>query len=166
MTHLIRKTTRSLNRAICLFVLAFAAIVVGTNAFATVDASEHIPVYSENGVAIRGTDAVAYFTQAKPVPGKVEFAAEYQGATWHFSSAENREIFLGNPEKYAPAYGGYCAYALSLGTYKVETDPNAWSIVDGRLYLNKTPVVRSIWETDIPGNIVKSEENWATVIAE
>jgi len=166
MTHLIRKTTRSLNRAIGLFVLAFGAIVVGTNAFATVDASEHVPVYLENGVAIRGTDAVAYFTQAKPVQGKVEFAAEYQGATWHFSSAENREIFLGNPEKYAPAYGGYCAYALSLGTYKVETDPNAWSIVDGRLYLNKTPVVRSIWETDIPGNIVKSEENWAKVIAE
>lgn len=164
MTHLIRKTTRSLNRAIGLFV--FAAIVVGTSAFATVDTSEHIPVYSENGVAIRGTDAVAYFTQAKPVQGRAEFATEYQGVTWHFSSAENREIFLSNPEKYAPAYGGYCAYALSLGTYKVETDPNAWSIVDGRLYLNKTPVVRSIWETDIPGNIVKSEENWATVIAE
>ncbi|MCR9241325.1 MAG: YHS domain-containing protein [Rhodobiaceae bacterium] len=166
MTRLIRETTRSLNRAIGFFVLAFAAIVVGTNAFAAADASGYIPVYSENGVAIRGTDAVAYFTEAKPVQGKAAFAAEYQGATWHFSSAENREIFLSNPEKYAPAYGGYCAYALSLGTYKVETDPNAWSIVDGRLYLNKTPVVRSIWETDIPGNIVKSEGNWATVIAQ
>lgn len=166
MTRLIRETTRSLIRAIGLFVLAFATIVVGTNAFAAADASEHIPVYSENGVAIGGTDAVAYFTEAKPVQGKAAFAAEYQGATWHFSSAENREIFLSNPEKYAPAYGGYCAYALSLGTYKVETDPNAWSIVDGRLYLNKTPVVRSIWETDIPGNIVKSEGNWAIVIAE
>ncbi|WOF74600.1 YHS domain-containing (seleno)protein [Parvibaculaceae bacterium PLY_AMNH_Bact1] len=166
MSRLIKDTARSLNRAIGLFVISFAAIIVGANAFAVADAGEHIPVFTENGVAIRGTDAVAYFTQAKPVLGKEEFSAEYQGATWHFSSAENRETFLNDPEKYAPAYGGYCAYALSLGTYKVETDPDAWSIVNGRLYLNKTPVVRSIWETDVPGNIVKSEENWAVVIAE
>ncbi len=166
MSRLIKDTARSLKRAIGLFVITFAAIIVGANAFAAADAGAHIPVFTENGVAIRGTDAVAYFTQAKPVQGKEEFAAEYQGATWHFSSAENRGTFLNDPEKYAPAYGGYCAYALSLGTYKVETDPEAWSIVNGRLYLNKTPVVRSIWETDVPGNIVKSEENWAVVIAE
>ncbi|HBM89822.1 MAG: YHS domain-containing (seleno)protein [Parvibaculaceae bacterium] len=166
MIRMIKETTHSLNRVIGLFVIAFAVIIVGTNTFAAADANEHIPVFTESGVAIRGTDAVAYFTQAKPVQGKEEFAAEYQGATWYFASAENRDTFLSDPEKYAPAYGGYCAYALSLGTYKVETDPHAWSIVDGRLYLNKTPVVRSIWETDIPGNIVKSEGNWATVIAE
>ncbi|MCE7999939.1 MAG: YHS domain-containing protein [Rhodobiaceae bacterium] len=166
MTRYINETASRLYRAVGLFVIAFAVIIVGTNSFAASDASEHIPVFTENGVAIRGTDAVAYFTQAKPVQGKAEFSVQYEGATWHFSSAENRETFLSDPGKYAPAYGGYCAYALSLGTYKVETDPNAWSIVDGRLYLNKTPVVRSIWETDIPGNIAKSEENWTTLIAE
>lgn len=166
MTRLINQTTYSLYRAVGVLVIVFAAIIGGANVFAASDAGDHIPVFTENGVAIRGTDAVAYFTQAKPVQGTAEFAAEYQGTAWHFSSAENRDTFLSDPEKYAPAYGGYCAYALSLGTYKVETDPNAWSIVDGRLYLNKTPVVRSIWETDIPGNVVKSEENWATLIAE
>jgi YHS domain-containing protein len=164
MSRLIKETTFRLNRAIGIFVFALAVILVGTNSFAAT--GDNVPVFTESGVAIRGTDPVAYFTQAKPVQGSAEFAADYQGATWHFSSSENREIFLTNPEKYAPAYGGYCAYALSLGAYKVETDPNAWSIVDGRLYLNKTPVVRSIWETDIPGNIQKSEGNWLTVLNE
>jgi YHS domain-containing protein len=164
MSRLIKETTFRLNRAIGIFVFALAVNLVGTNSFAAT--GDNVPVFTESGVAIRGTDPVAYFTQAKPVQGSAEFAADYQGATWHFSSSENRETFLANPEKYAPAYGGYCAYALSLGAYKVETDPNAWSIVDGRLYLNKTPVVRSIWETDIPGNIQKSEGNWLTVLAQ
>ncbi len=164
MSGLVRETVFQLNRVVGVCVFALALVLVGSNSFAASD--ENIPVFTESGVAIRGTDPVAYFTQAKPVQGSAEFAAEFQGVTWHFSSDENRETFLANPEKYAPAYGGYCAYALSLGTYKVETDPEAWSIVEGRLYLNKTPVVRSIWETDIPGNIEKSEGNWAAVIAE
>lgn len=164
MSRLVNETLFHLNRVVGVCVFALALILVGSNSFAATD--ENIPVYTLSGVAIGGTDPVAYFTQAKPVQGSAEFAAEFQGATWHFSSAENRETFLANPEKYAPAYGGYCAYALSLGTYKVETDPKAWSIVDGRLYLNKTPVVRSIWETDIPGNILKSEGNWATLLSE
>ncbi len=166
MTHSLTEIAHRLNLVVGVFVLALAAILVGSNAFAAAGADTTIPVFTENGVAIRGTDPVAYFTQAQPVQGSAEFATEYQGVTWHFASAANRATFLSDPEKYAPAYGGYCAYALSLGAYKVETDPNAWSIVDGRLYLNKTPVVRSIWETDIPGNIVKSEANWTTVLSE
>jgi len=122
------------------------------------------PVFTENGVAIRGTDPVAYFTEAQPIEGKPEFQTDYHGVTWHFASVENRDAFIADPQKYSPAYGGYCAYAFSLGTYKVETDPSAWSIVDGRLYLNKTPVVKTIWETDIPRNIEKAESNWATLI--
>lgn len=164
MNRIVRETVFRLNRVVGVCVFALALILVGSNSFAATD--ENVPVYTESGVAIRGTDPVAYFTQAKPVQGSAEFAAEFQGATWHFSSDENRDTFLTNPEKYAPAYGGYCAYALSLGTHKVETDPKAWSIVDGRLYLNKTTVVRSIWETDIPGNIVKSEGNWAMLLSE
>ncbi|PCJ70560.1 MAG: YHS domain protein [Rhodobiaceae bacterium] len=125
----------------------------------------HQPVFTENGVAIRGTDPVAYFTEALPVEGKPEFQTDYQGVVWHFANAENRDAFIADPEKYSPAYGGYCAYALSLGTYKVATDPDAWSIIEGRLYLNKTPVVKTIWETDIPGNIEKSESNWTSLLS-
>lgn len=131
---------------------------------AQVDASP--PVFTENGVAIRGTDPVAYFTQGRPVEGRVAFQADYHGATWHFASAENRDAFVADPQKYAPAYGGFCAYALSLGPNKVATDPRAWSIVDGRLYLNKTPVVKTIWETEIPENIEKADENWVTLVGE
>ena len=149
--------------------LAVIAITVGIilgnpDVVSAAQPGAHQPVFTVNGVAIRGTDPVAYFTEAQPVEGKPEFQTDYQGVTWRFASAENRDAFIADPQKYSPAYGGYCAYALSLGAYKVETDPNAWSIVEDRLYLNKTPVVKTIWETDIPGNIEKAEGNWAALI--
>ncbi len=118
-------------------------------------------VFVDGGVAIRGVDAVAYFTQSERIDGTAEFTAEHGGAVWQFSSAENRDLFVAEPEKYAPAYGGYCAYALSLGAHKVTTDPDAWTIVDGRLYLNKTLRMRTLWQGDIPGRIEKADANWA-----
>ena len=116
-------------------------------------------VYIKNGVAIEGTDPVAYFREAKFVRGNSQFKHEWNGAIWHFSSSQNRDLFVANPEKYAPQYGGYCAYAVSQG-YVAPVDPAAWTIVDGKLYLNFSLEVRDLWAKDIPGNIAKADKNW------
>jgi YHS domain-containing protein len=118
--------------------------------------------YTDNGIAIRGTDPVAYFREGRPVQGSSEFTYEWGNTTWQFASAENRDLFASNPEQYAPEYGGYCAWAVSQG-YTAPIDPNAWKIVDDRLYLNATVGVQRRWEQDIPGNIAKADQNWVGI---
>ena len=114
---------------------------------------------SWTGVAIEGVDPVAYFTERKPVKGSGKFSLKWKGATWRFSSAENLERFKASPEKYEPQYGGFCAYAVSEG-YTASIDPEAWSIVDGKLYLNYSKSVKQLWSQDIPGRIRKGDRNW------
>lgn len=121
-------------------------------------------VFTDGGVAIRGYDPVAYFTQSAPVAGDAAYRAAYNGATWLFASAENQALFEAQPEAFAPQYGGYCAYAVSKGG-TVTTSPDAWTIVDDKLYLNFNKVVRGIWSNDIPGNIAKADANWPSVLA-
>ncbi|MEX0921883.1 MAG: YHS domain-containing (seleno)protein [Rhodovibrionaceae bacterium] len=116
-------------------------------------------VYRSEGIALGGSDPVAYFTEGKAVQGSSEFSADYDGATWHFASAANRDAFAADPESYAPRYGGYCAYAAAAGA-KAKTVPEAWKIVDGKLYLNFSKAVQSRWEEDIPGYIAKADANW------
>ena len=111
------------------------------------------------GVAIDGYDPVAYFTDGKPVEGSRDFSFEWQGAAWRFASAAHRDLFAAAPEKYAPQYGGYCAWAVAHG-YTAGTDPEAWSVVDGKLYLNYSLEVRGKWEQDVPGYIVKGDQSW------
>ncbi len=110
-------------------------------------------------LAIKGYDAVAYFTEGKPVKGKAEFTHKWKDANWRFSSAANLAAFAAAPEKYAPQYGGYCAWAVSEG-YTADIDPDAWRIVDGKLYLNYDQKVKEKWEKDIPGHIKKADGNW------
>lgn len=119
--------------------------------------------YQENGIAIRGTDPVAYFRQGQAVAGSPQFTHRWGNATWQFSSAENRDLFAQNPEKYAPEYGGYCAWAVSQG-YTAPTAPNAWKIVNGKLYLNYNRRVQRSWERDIPGHIYRANRNWPGVL--
>ncbi|MEM7066648.1 MAG: YHS domain-containing (seleno)protein [Cyanobacteria bacterium P01_B01_bin.77] len=119
----------------------------------------------DSGLAIRGTDPVAYFTQGGPITGSSEFVYTWRNATWQFASAENRDLFAANPEQYAPQYGGFCAWAVSQG-YTAAIDPNAWKIVDGKLYLNYNRGVQRQWERDIPGNISKANANWPGVLAD
>ncbi len=116
-------------------------------------------VYQSRGVAIDGTDPVAYFTEGKPVKGKAAHTVRWNGVNWRFSSADNKAAFEADPAKYAPQYGGYCAWAVSQG-YTASTDPDAWKIVDGKLYLNYSKGVQRRWEGDIPGNIVSANGNW------
>jgi len=116
-------------------------------------------IYTDSGAAIRGYDPVAYFTQAQPVKGSEKFTHQWKGATWRFASAANRDLFRESPEKYAPQYGGYCAYGVA-GGYAVSVDPAAWSVVGGKLYLNYSLGVQSSWKQDIPGYIRKADANW------
>ncbi len=127
-----------------------------------------------SGYAVGGYDPVAYFdleqapvggAQPEAVPGKAGITAAYNGATWAFASAANRAAFLENPEKYAPAYDGHCAYGVAQGG-KVPGNPNLWRIVDGTLYLNITPQVVDFWEEDIAGHLKTAEANWADLEAE
>ena len=126
--------------------------------------SSQIQVFvDDKGQAILGTDPVAYFTQNSPVAGKSEFTYDWSGATWLFATQENRDLFAANPEKYAPQYGGFCAWAVSQGS-TAPIDPQAWKIVDGKLYLNFNKGIQSRWEQDIPGNIAKANSNWPGVL--
>ncbi len=123
------------------------------------------PVYTGtfSNLAVGGYDSVAYFTEGKAVKGDKRFAIDHGGAQWRFVSAENRDRFAGAPERYAPQYGGYCAWAVSQG-YTASGDPQYWRIVDGKLYLNYDADVQKKWEKDIPGFIVKADQNWPTVL--
>lgn len=114
-------------------------------------------------IAIRGYDPVEYLRGNGPVKGDRDFETEWNGATWRFASAENRDLFAADPEAHAPQYGGYCAWAVANG-YTASTDPDAWSLHDGKLYLNYSLSVRETWSRDIPGNIAKGDSNWPGVL--
>ena len=116
----------------------------------------------ENDVILAGHDAVAYFTEGKPTAGSERFTAQYDGAVYRFASSKNRDRFRANPEKYAPAYGGYCALGTSFGK-KFDVDGKAFEIVEGRLYVNKNLKVYKSWKKDIPNNIVKAEGQWLNI---
>ncbi|MCF6445201.1 YHS domain-containing (seleno)protein [Nereida sp. MMG025] len=121
-------------------------------------------VFATDGVAINGYDPVAYFTQSMPVQGSAQITASHDGATFRFASEGNKAMFLAEPAKFAPQYGGYCAYAVSKG-YTATTSPNAWTVHDGKLYLNFNRAVRGIWSRDIPGNVKKGDANWPSVLS-
>ncbi|HEY9536347.1 MAG TPA: YHS domain-containing (seleno)protein [Kiloniellaceae bacterium] len=120
------------------------------------------PVFSEDGLAIRGYDPVAYFNDGRPVEGKDEFTYSHEGTVWRFATAANRDAFAADPARYAPQYGGYCAWAVSQG-YTAPIDPDAWSIENGKLYLNYSESVQQQWAEDIPGNISKADANWPEI---
>lgn len=120
-------------------------------------------VFSTAEGAIRGYDPVAYFSVAAPVRGSRQFSAQWQGATYYFANAENQARFEADPAAYAPQYGGYCAYAVSQGA-TASTVPEAWTIVDGKLYLNYSRGVQQRWKRDIAGHIRTADANWPGVL--
>ncbi|MEG3619074.1 YHS domain-containing (seleno)protein [Magnetovibrio sp. PR-2] len=118
-----------------------------------------------SNTAVKGYDAVAYFTEGRAVKGTDDFELQWKGVDWNFSNAENLAAFKANPERFAPQYGGYCAWAVSQG-YTASTDPKAWSIVEGKLYLNYSKNVQNTWAQNIPVNIAKADGNWPGVLGE
>ena len=115
-----------------------------------------------NDVAIGGYDTVAYFTAGKAQPGTSDFTATYKNAIYQFSSAENRDLFRENPEKFAPQYGGFCAFGVSMER-KFDVDPKAFKIVDNKLYLNLNSDVQKRWLTDTAGYIDTANDNWTSI---
>ena len=118
------------------------------------------PVNTENGVALKGYDPVAYFTDGEPTRGKGLHTATWKGVTYRFASAEHKAQFETEPEKYLPQYGGYCAYAMSINTI-ADITPKRWAIVHGKLYLNNNLFAQTLRSTDKSGNIKKADNNWA-----
>jgi hypothetical protein len=119
---------------------------------------------TSRGIALGGYDMVAYFTEGRPVKGSPSFTHAWEQTTWHFASAAHRDAFAADPLKYAPQFGGFCAYGVSRG-YAVDIDPNAWTIVDGRLYLNYSKSVQRTWDKDRATYIQKAEANWPAIAA-
>jgi hypothetical protein len=138
------------RRFVVLIAISVLPIVAGGSADA---------VNKDGKVAIKGYDPVAYFSQGAALKGSPNLAHEWMGAIWQFSSAGNRDLFVKNPEVYAPQYGGYCAYGVSQG-HTVSVDPEAWKIVDGKLYLNYSKSVQKTWSGNIPGYIDQANKNW------
>lgn len=143
-------------------ILTFLVFVIaGTSAFAAPPINtlerEGLFGYEHNGIAIRGYDTVSYFTQGKPVEGSDSYTTEWSGATWKFSSQENLDLFIAEPEKYAPQYGGYCAYGVAQGNL-VKIEPEQWTILDDKLYLNYNEKLNKAWKKDIPGYIKTADD--------
>lgn len=117
---------------------------------------------ADTGPAVDGYDTVAYFTDAKAVKGNKAYSTSYAGATWLFSSAEHRDLFIDNPQAYAPQYAGHCALATAHGGV-ASGDPTRWNIIDKKLYLNTNLIANQIWKNNIPDNIHNADKNWPQV---
>lgn len=115
-----------------------------------------------NDLAIKGYDPVSYFTMSTPKMGKASYTATYKGGIYRFSNEENRDMFKANPAKYAPQYGGFCAFGVAMEK-KFDTDPLAWKIVENKLYLNLNKDVQKKWLTDVPGYLNQSDDNWGDI---
>lgn len=141
----------------CRLRLLLVLLVLGS-----VGSAHAVQQFERDGLAIDGYDPVAYFTEQKPMRGVPEFRADYQGSTFQFVSAVHRDVFTADPEKFAPQYGGYCAYGMARG-YKAKIDPVAFSVVRDKLYLNYDETIRAQWLSDVPGYIRQANANWPEV---
>lgn len=141
-------------------ILASAGFVAIEPAFA-----QKAPIYLKKGetAAVGGYDTVSYFAGAAPVKGSTQFSTQYQGATFLFSSKANLDAFKAEPAKYAPQYGGYCAYAVANGQ-TAAGDPLAYTLHNGKLYLNLNQSISTKWKKDIPGYVAKGDSNWPRVL--
>jgi YHS domain-containing protein len=146
------------------WLFALPLLALQTRGLAQHNPAKTPDVFAHNGVAIRGYDPVAYFTDGKPTLGDSTLRASYDGATWYFATAAHRDAFQADPAKYAPQFGGYCAYGMSdEAGHKAPTQPDAWTIVDDKLYLNYNTKVRGLWSKDKQSRIEQANQNWPTV---
>lgn len=146
--------------------LAAAMIAAGPVAVSAPAAfADKDPIYTakRSNLALQGYDTVAYFTVGEPTKGSADFATTYEGAEFRFSSEENLNLFLAEPAKYAPQFGGYCAWAVAKGQ-TAKGDARRWAVVDGKLYLNYNKGIQKKWDKDRAGFITSANENWPTVL--
>lgn len=141
--------------------IATAALTLAVSAHAADDKVRTANI-SDHQLALKGYDAVAYFNEGEPVAGKSRFSYSHNGVEYRFSTADNRDRFAANPAKYEPQYGGFCAFGVSVGL-KLEVDPEAFEIIDGKLYLNNAPEVHAMWLKDPEGRIKAADKKWKKV---
>ena len=122
------------------------------------------PVFAIDRIAIRGTDPIAYFEHRRPVAGDPALQAEWNGAIWRFASADNRDAFMAEPQRFAPQYGGFCAWAVAEKGELYSTQPENWSIVENRLFLNFNDDIQRRWQADVPGFIARADSRWPEII--
>lgn len=139
----------------------FVLLLTALAAALFVTAAHANEFFEKDGVALRGYDVVAYVEDSQAAKGSVQYKAEYKGSIFHFSSAAHRDAFAADPAKYAPQYGGFCAYGMSKG-YKAATDPAAFTVVNGKLYLNYNRDVQRQWSADVPGFVSLADKQWPT----
>jgi len=144
---------------ILLFVATAVLISLLGSATAHSSASPVPAVNATDGLALKGYDPVAYFTDGHPTKGEAQYRFQWNGVTYQFASAENLQRFKADPEKYLPQYGGYCAYAMSLDRI-ADIDPFRWAIVGGKLYLNNGFIAQDLWSLNKSGNIASADRNW------
>lgn len=145
------------NTSLFKTIIAFTSLLVSSMSFAGVDVET-----DENSVILAGHDAVSYFTESKAVEGSAAISAVHNGAIYHFSSTANRDVFNTNPEKYAPQFGGFCAYGASLGK-KFDIDGKAFEVVDDKLYVNKNLIVYETWSENKAENITSAVKQWPNI---
>jgi YHS domain-containing protein len=143
------------------FLLVATAVYVAlpVSAVASSSAASVAAVNTTDGLALKGYDPVAYFTDGHPTKGEDQYSFQWKGVTYRFASAENLQRFKADPEKYLPQYGGYCAYAMSLNRI-ADIDPFRWAIVEGKLYLNNGFIAQDLWSLNKSGNIASADHNW------
>jgi YHS domain-containing protein len=145
--------TVSIRLFLCLTLMAWSG---------TVFAGDVLQNLGPGNVAIKGYDPVAYQSQNAAIAGSPDFTATFEGATYRFASAANRDAFQADPAKYAPAFGGYCAMGVAYGQ-KIDVEPTAFRVIDGKLYLNLNKAVQARWLQDIPGNLERADRNWPQI---
>jgi YHS domain-containing protein len=145
-----------------MFSTACAALALATLIAPGVRADSATDVNTIGGIALHGFDPVAYFTQNEAVLGSPHFTAVYHGVTYEFASKENQTAFQANPEKYVPQFGGFCAFATSVGV-KADADPHEFVVSNGKLYVNNNPQAEKLFQQDVAGNIEKADHNWPDV---
>jgi YHS domain-containing protein len=148
-------------RAAALALVCGLAVPAASHAADEVNVSRGL-VESGKPLAVHSYDVVAYFTSGRPTVGSSAYEEVYEGATYRFASAENQKAFRGNPEKFAPQFGGYCAFGAAHGK-KFDGDPQSWKVVNDKLYLNLNPDVQKKFEQDVPGFITKAEKQWPKI---
>lgn len=146
------KYVLSMNMRFALYLIPFFALLFGCS-------EKQSAYFSDQNGAIRGYDPVAYFTAGKPVKGQKDIKTEWQGVDWYFSTVENQALFESSPEKYAPQFGGFCALGVAKGTL-VKIEPEAWDIVEGKLYLNYDLEYRKEWMKNTSSYILQANKNW------
>jgi hypothetical protein len=153
-----RSVSTKINVVMRAFLLLFGLLAASGVAAQTT--ATQAPIFSTDQGAIKGYDPVAYFAMGQPQRGLDSITYAWQGATWHFGSVAHRDSFALQPEKYAPQYGGYCAYGWAQG-YAVKIEPDAWAIINGKLYLNYDQSVQRKWNKKRTQYIREADQNWS-----